>query len=111
MEDGDLWLRESVHGDRYVIWGSGRDAPIEAEAVERLVSAGLVAVNTNTSASLMGHMLSLTPEGVAANSAARAERLRQIAALYRGITPASAGAAQAVPSPGAALPSVSARTR
>ncbi|WP_316527516.1 hypothetical protein [Kitasatospora brasiliensis] len=55
MEDGDLWLRESVHGDRYVIWGSGRGAPIEAEAVERLIGAGLVAVNTNTSASRMGH--------------------------------------------------------
>ncbi|MFE4972851.1 hypothetical protein ACFRAR_12135 [Kitasatospora sp. NPDC056651] len=110
MEHGDLWLRESVHGDKHVIWGSGLGAPIEAETVERLIGAGLVAVNTNTSASRMGHMLSLTPEGVAAGAAARTERLRQVAALYRTITPTAAGPAQAVPSPGAAQPSVSTRT-
>ncbi|MGW3185043.1 hypothetical protein ACWDD9_37790 [Kitasatospora sp. NPDC001119] len=111
MEHGDLWLRESVHGDKDVIRGSGLGAPIEAETVERLIGAGLVTADASTSASRMGHMLSLTAEGEAANAAARTERLRQVAALYRGTAPAAAGPAQAVPSPGAAHPSVSARTR
>ncbi|MFF2078591.1 hypothetical protein ACFVXG_28040 [Kitasatospora sp. NPDC058162] len=111
MEHGDLWLREGAGGDKYVIWGSGLGAPLEVETVERLIGAGLVSADTSTSTSRMGHMLSLTPEGVAANAAARTERLRQVAALYRGITPTTAGPAQAAPSAAAARPSPSSRTR
>ncbi|MFD7737679.1 hypothetical protein [Streptomyces sp. MJM8645] len=111
MEHGDLWLRENVHSDKYVIWGSGLDAPVEAETVERLIDAGLVSADTSTSASRMGHMLSLTPEGAAANAAARTERLRRVAALYRGITPTTEGPAPAAPSAAAARPSLSSRTR
>ncbi|MDH6709145.1 hypothetical protein P3T27_005891 [Kitasatospora sp. MAA19] len=107
----DMWLREGADGDKYVIWGSGLGAPIEAETVERLIGAGLVAADTSTSASRMGHMLSLAPEGVAANSAARTERLRQVTALYRGTVPATASPAQAAPPAAAARPSFSARTR
>ncbi|MET8626615.1 hypothetical protein ABZW30_23130 [Kitasatospora sp. NPDC004669] len=110
VEHGDLWLRTNGHGDECVIRGSGLGAPIEAETVRRLMAAGLV-VDTGTSPSRAGHMLSLTPAGAAANAAARAERLRQVAALYCGITPTMAGPAQAAPSAAAARPSLSSRTR
>ncbi|MFF4820766.1 hypothetical protein ACFY2K_40025 [Kitasatospora sp. NPDC001309] len=111
VERGDLWLRESVHGEKYVVWGSGLGAPVEAETVARLIEAGLVAADTSTPDPWLGHMLSLTPKGIAAHAAARSERDRQAAALYRGFALTTAGPAHAAPPAAAAHPSLSSHTR
>ncbi|MDH6145514.1 hypothetical protein P3T35_007569 [Kitasatospora sp. GP30] len=111
LERGDLWLRANMHGDPYVVWGSGLGAPIDPETIELLIAAGLVTSDANNSAPQMGRMLSLTPQGIAAHAAARSERDRQVAALYRGFTPTTNGPAQATPPAAAAHPFLSPRTR
>ncbi|MFJ6381395.1 hypothetical protein ACIQI7_15565, partial [Kitasatospora sp. NPDC092039] len=80
---GDLWLRENGLGGKDVIRSNGLGTTVEAETVEPLIDAGLIAADTSTSCAGMGHMLSLTSAGHRALEVAHAARQRAAAASYR----------------------------